>query len=308
VSSPLSFSRERLVDDLFVLVSATGFVDFTLRDLLNLLATRHLWIVVALWITCGLLFTLLVVKKARGKILVGLVWFIIGLSPLRTFSANFFTLSNLYLCVPVVAIGTACFLIWMSQQARFLALTIGICLTVFWAYNLVAAQGNLATMGAFGRDLHATLQQYSKDRPGPLRVIINVPDPFRTAQDYNMAHFMVFRVVQSAMQLGGYSEQNISFVEGKAVQVLSVDHGAPCEYEATVLDNERILIGSRETTGKNSKCFSKLRFIDFVPQLRKDGTSLVAHRRQQFSGVPLTEAQVYIFDDRSLHLRVQDNY
>ena len=112
----------------------------------------------------------------------------------------------------------------------------------------------------------------------------------------------MFRVVQSALQLGGYSEKNISFVEGRILQILAVDYGTPCNYEAHILDNETILVSTGPGATDLSQCISQLRPVDFNIRMNAKGSAIIASRDKIHSGYPLNDAEVYTFDGRSLRL------
>jgi hypothetical protein len=211
-------------------------------------------------------------------------------------------MNNLYLAVPVVAITIAIVTKKTLDRSMYLAIPVVAIVIVSWATNLLAAQANLIVMGKFSKELHSLFENESRVKPGPLRLIANVPDPFRSAVRYpELAHWMVFRVVQSAMQLGGYSDENVAFVEKRKAQILAVEHGNPCRYEATTLDGERILLTKPAEPKHNSQCISQLSFIDFTARTHGSGRTWIAHRNPQYTGVPLTDAEIYAFDGASLH-------
>jgi hypothetical protein len=224
-----------------------------------------------------------------------------GLSPLRVRPVEFFEMNNLYLAVPVIAITIAIVSKKALDRSMYLAIPVAAIL-IFWASNLLAVQANLFVMGKFAQQLHSLFEKESRVTPGPLRLIANVPDPFRSAVRYpELAHWMVFRVVQSAMQLGGYSDDNVAFVEKRKAQILAVEDGNPCRYEAITLDRERIRLSVTAESKDNLQCLSQLSFIDFTAQPDGSGRAWIAGRNPQYTGVPLTDAEIYAFDGISLH-------
>jgi hypothetical protein len=112
---------------------------------------------------------------------------------------------------------------------------------------------------------------------------------------------MVFRVAQSAMLLGGYSAENVSFVEGNVIQVLAAAYDTKCRYEAEVVNSESIVIRDSSEQTYQQSCLSQLRYIDFVPQAKNSENSLIAYRKPQYSVQPLTQAELYTFDGTTLH-------
>ena len=303
IQSPFSFSPIRLSTDIFIILSALGVDNFAVRDVLQLYAFSHAWLIVSLWLTIGgLMFAIFIPKDNRLKVLAGLVWLLIAIAPLRGLPANFFTMANLYLAIPVIAIGIAFVLMKVAHRLSFLSISIGIAIVIYWSTSQWAAQEDLKKMGRFNNALHALLKQDSKDSPGPLRVVINVPDPFRIAKDSSLAHFLVFRVVQSALKLGGYSEKNVSFVEGRILQIVAVDYGDPCNYEAHILDNETILMSAGTETTNLSQCKSQLRPVDFNIYMNANRSGIIASRETIYSGYPLNDAEEYAFDGRTLRL------
>ena len=293
-SWPFSFSYERLAEDLSVLSATLGVIDLTLRDVLIAMAHDYPWVVGSLWLACGILLLIpLALKKSKTKALAGLVWFAIALSPLRVRPVEFFEMNNLYLAVPVVAITIAILTKKTLARSIYLAIPVVVSFTVFWGMNLLDAQANLILMGKFNKELYSLFEKESRATPGPLRVIVNAPDPFRSASRYpELSHWMVFRVVQSAMQLGGYSDENVFFVETRKAQILAVEHGNPCQYEAISRGWEEILLRTLAET----LCKSRLSFIDFTAQPNELGRTWIAHRSAQYSGIPLSEAEIYAFD------------
>jgi hypothetical protein len=301
--SPFSFSYERLARDVFVLLTTLGIMDFDVRGALVQIGRDQPVIIAVVWLASGLLLgSMLVIQRRKMVALAALVWFLIALSPLRIRPVEFFETNNLYLAVPLVALACAALVKISLAWRTYVTIPIVITLVVFWASNLIDAQGKLITMGNFARELHSVLKGESKHSPGPLRVIVNAPDPFRSAsEDRNLAHWIVFRIAQSAMQLGGYSDENVSFVEGKVVQVLAAEHGTACRYEAKVINSESIVVGKSSRQTDQNSCLSQLRLIDFVQQANNDQNSIVAYRKPQYSVRPLTQAELYVFDGNTLH-------
>jgi hypothetical protein len=302
-SSSSLTSLERLSADLFVLLSTLGALDFGLRDALILWAPKHPWIIGASWVTAGaLLLAPLLIARNRIKVFAGLAWFLFAMSPLFIRPVEFFETNNLYLAVPIVAISLALIIKIIADRSTYLAIITMTAFMVFWGGYLLSAEAKLITMGNFARELHSVLKGESKSLPGPLRVIVNIPDPFRsTTEDRSLAHWMVFRIAQSAIQLGGYSDENVSFVEGKVVQVLGAEPDTTCRYEAKVINSESIAVGTLSTQTDQNSCLSQLRLIDFVPQPNNDQNSIVAYRKPQYRGRPLTQAKLYVFDGNTLH-------
>jgi hypothetical protein len=305
--SPFTLSAERLSTDLFVLISTLGLIAFSLRDALLSIASAYPWLIRALWIvSAALLLIPLVFTRNRTRVLVGLTSFLIALAPLRIRPVEFFEMNNLYLAMPVVAMAIALTLKLIANRSLVIATVITIGITIFWANNLIAAQSKLIMMGQFSRELHAIFQEELKITPGPLRVIVNLPDPFRsTAVDPILAHWMVFRIVQSAMKLGGYSDENVMFVENKAVQVFAAEYDTPCQYEARVLDGESIVITPYPSAADGLDCLSQLKLIDFTAQGNNEKTTLVASRNPQYWGSPLSDAEVYAFDGKILRRLIE---
>ncbi len=301
-SSPFSFSPERLAEDLSVLSASVGVINFSLRDALISMAHLYPWVISSLWLACGILLIVPLTRtKSKTKVLAGLVWLLIGLSPLRVRPVEFFEMNNLYLVVPLVAITIAIVSKKALDRSMYLVIPVAAIL-IFWSTNLLAVQANLIVMGKFAQELHSLFEKESRVTPGPLRLIANVPDPFRSAVRYpELAHWMVFRVVQSAMQLGGYSDENVAFVDRRKAQILAVEDGNPCQYEASALDRERILLTKPVEPKHNSQCISQLSFIDFTARTDGSGRAWIAHRNSQYTGVPLTDAEIYVFDGISLH-------
>jgi hypothetical protein len=296
-------SFERLAADLFALLSTLGAVDFSLRDALISLAAKYPWIIGALWVIAGgLLLTPLFLARNRPKVFAGVAWFLIAVSPLFVRPVEFFEMNNLYLAVPLVAITLALIVKLIADRSTYLAIITTIAFMIFWGGYLVSTQAKLITMGNFARELHSVFKGESKSLPGPLRIIVNIPDPFRsTTEDRSLAHWMVFRIAQSAMQLGGYSDENVSFVEGKVVQVLAAEHDTACRYEALVVNPESMVISTAPGQTNQQSCLSQLTLIDFVSQSNNDQNSIVAYRKPQYSGRPLTQAKLYVFDGNRLH-------
>ena len=137
------------------------------------------------------MLAMLIPKDYRLMVLAGLVWLLIAIAFLRGLPANFFTMANIYLTVPVIAIGIAFVLIKVADRLSFLSISIGIAIFIYWSTSQWEAQENLKKMGQLNNALHTLLKQDSKDIPRPLRVLINVPDPFRIAEnsDTDIAHF-----------------------------------------------------------------------------------------------------------------------
>lgn len=107
------------------------------------------------------------------------------------------------------------------------------------------------------------------------------------------------------MRLGGYSDENTSFVEGRVVQIIAVEHGVPCQYEARVIDAARIMIMPDVERADLDRCFAQLHSIDFAAQANRDEAVLVVERLPRYSGFPLNEAEVYAFDGEVLRRLVK---
>jgi hypothetical protein len=302
-SPPFSFSPERLAEDLSVLVSSLGLIDFSLRDALISIAHRYPWVIGSLWFGCVIVVLVpFALMKSRSKAVAGLVWLVIALSPLRVRPVEFFEMNNLYLVVPLVAIAGAVATRKLMARSLYFAMAIVATVTIFWAANFLAAQANLVIMGKFSENLHSLYEKESREVPGPLRLIANVPDPFRSAVRYpELAHWMIFRIVQSAMQLGGYSDENVAFVGERKAQILAVEDGNQCRYEASTLDGERVFLTKPAKREHDSDCISRLTFIDFTARADDSGRTWIAHRNTQYAGVSLADAEIYAFDGVSLH-------
>jgi hypothetical protein len=302
-ASPFSFAYDRLARDVFVALTTLGIMDFNIRGVLVQTARNYPATIAVLWLISGLLLSFIVaVQRRRMLALASLVWFVITLSPLRIRPVEFFEMNNLYLAMPLVAIAAAALCKRGLDRRTYLTIPMLTMIVVFWAIYSIDAQKHLITMGKFASELHSILKGESKDSPGPLRVIVNLPDPFRsTSEDQSLPHWMVFRIAQSAMQLGGYSPENVAFIEEKVIQVLAVGHDSACQYEALVLDQDSILVGISSKQTVRESCLSKLRLIDFIPQATNLENSVVAYRRPQYSVLPLTQAELYVFDGNTLH-------
>jgi hypothetical protein len=308
--SPISLAPRRLAQDFFVMLATVGILAFDFRDWLVQLSRQQPAMITFLWITSATVILGLFVIQRRNKFaLAGLVWFVIALAPLRIKGVGFFALNNLYLTMPVLSIAGAAMIKNGLARRPYITLAASGILVVLWAGTLITVQRHLHSMGVFAQELHSVLisDSTSKSAPGPLRVIVNVPDPFRLAyQDPKLARWMAFRVAQSAMTLGGYSDENVSFVERKVLQILAVEHGSPCDYRHSVIDTETMVIStvSSETL---TRCLSQLTFIDFDAQQTDGHDSATARRKKQYSFRPLTDAEVYTFDGKRLR-RIEQSH
>jgi len=305
ITNPISFSTVRLSKDLYVLCSAMGIIDFSLRDRLINIALHDPWVINIIWfITVLFMIGLFYFIPNKKKYLAALIWFLIAISPLRGLYVVFFDIANLYLAIPIIVIFISIIIKKLYSRYSYISGIIGISIGIIWMMNLLNIQMNLKEMGKFSHSLHTILERETKETPGPLRVIINVPDPLRISEDENLAHFLVFRIVQSAMELGGYSKEKINFVEGRVVQIVAVDHGEPCNYEARIIDNNNIFIRILKETNY-PKCSPELKFVDFSVFSEKDKNSIIVSRLAPYEGFPLTEAEIYAFDGNKLHLLVE---
>ena len=301
-SSPFSFASQRLAEDIFVLLAAISVIDFKIRDILLSMAVASPWLVAIIWVACVLILAApLTIKKTRKAYLCALIWVAIGLAPLRGLQASIFTIANIYFIVPVVTLGCAVILHWLFRRYRTAAISAFSGILILFSVNLVAAQGNLKKMGDFSKSLHTILKGSTMEEPGPLKIVINLPDPFRiTSFDKSLAHFIIFRIVQSAWKLGGYSESKTLFVERRVIQTVLVDYEGDCCFKVQKAFPEKLLIKLANDDNENDECFTHLNFIDFNGQHDDSLKLMVAERQKKYAGFPVTKAEIYVFDGKVL--------
>lgn len=304
ISNPFSLGDSRLAEDIFVLCSIVGVIDFRIRDALLSIAATHNVLICLIWFACCLiLIAPLIIPKYRKQYFCVLIWICIGLAPLRGMSPNIFTYANVYLIVPVLALGASLMLRWLYGNFRLAALLVSAGTIFFFSVNLIIAQSHFMRMGNFNKSLHSILKGSSMEAPGALRLILNLPDPFRTTTlDRNFAHFLTFRIVQSAWKFGGYSEKKTKFVEQRVLQTIAAEYDNRCKFEATEVTPNSVSINLIPKDVSVKRCLSNIGFIDFDGEFKNEENMIIAKRQSEFEGYPITKAEIYFFDGQSLNL------
>lgn len=305
VESPLGFSVRRLAFDLYALLSAFGLTWFEARDLLLGLASRNEVLLVGLWVAMVLLLlTPLIPKRWRAPVLPWWLWLGMGLGPLRGMEIPWFSLANLYVAVPALALGAAAGIGLLARRSRPLASVLAVAIGIWLGWGLITSQTRLVRMGRFNHELHSLLEPSSRADPGPLRVVVNNPDPFGvSALGESWTIFLVFRPAQSAMSLGGWTAESETLVRERSVQVVAHDIDGACRFSANVVDRERLRITAEGAADEAGRCLARLRWADFEPESRPTAGSVVARRRPGYGDVPLTGAEIYAFDTAEGRLR-----
>jgi hypothetical protein len=306
-SSPFMWTPKRIAFDLYVLLTSVGVMSSDLRELMVAWAIDHPAQAYLSWFACVMLVTVvfLLTDRKTGFLLL-ILTLALALAPMRVLPPTFFTLANVYLAAPVGSLILAFTIRRLSRPAPRLEVLIGGLLIAVFAYYSYILQTQLAKMGRFSDSLHSILEGRSRTDPGPFLIIVNVPDPFYHApsvSDPSFAYSLVFRVAQSALELGGYTEENTSFVENNLLQVATLQH-SPCTLTAKSISHEHVQVTVREQN-KLDECREGLQYVDFYLSSMTPEQELVLQRRMQYQGRDLRDAELYVFDWQREQLELQ---
>lgn len=306
-SSPFLWTPKRIAFDLYVLLTSVGVVSSDVRELMVAWAINHPPQAYFSWIACVIVVAVaLILTDRKTGFLLLMLSLALAIAPMRLLPPTFFTLANMYLAAPIGSLILALAIRWLSRSVPRLEIFVGALLITVFAYYSYSLQTGLVKMGKFSVSLYSILEGRSRTDPGPFLILVNVPDPFKHTPSVvapSYAFSLAFRVAQSALELGGYTEENTTFAGKSLLQIATLQH-SPCELTADTLSHERIKV-TLQDQNQLDECLEGFQYVDFYLSSLTTEQELILQHRKLDQVRDLRDAELYVFDWQQEQLKLQ---